>query len=109
MKFIDDKSIKKIFYLFPDPWIKTRHRKRRAFNNFVISEINRMLKDDGRLYIMTDVTESADYHINIIKETGFFSTEFVSEENWDLPVTTNHEEFCKSKDIQYVRILCKKR
>ena len=109
MKFIDDKSIKKIFYLFPDPWIKNRHQKRRAFNKFVIGEINRMLRDDGELYIMTDVPEMVDYHINIINESGHFSTEFVDEENWDLQITTNHEEFCKSKDIPFVRIICKKR
>jgi tRNA (guanine-N7-)-methyltransferase len=109
MKFIDDNSIKKIFYLFPDPWIKTRHRKRRAFNNFVIGEIFRMLKGDGTLYIMSDVPEAVDYHINKINDSGLFSTEFVSEENWDLPITTNHEEFCNSKDIPFVRIICKKR
>ena len=32
LPFIEDESIDEIYYLFPDPWPKNKHHKRRAFN-----------------------------------------------------------------------------
>lgn len=109
LKFIGDKSIKKIFYLFPDPWIKKRHNKRRAFTGFLLDEIFRVLIDDGRLYLMTDVKEVEKHLLCVVTEQNKFHVDIVNDNKWNLPVTTNHEEFCKKKKISYVRMICTKR
>ena len=40
--------------MFPDPWPKKRHWKRRIINNSSVSEISRSLKSNGRVLFYTD-------------------------------------------------------
>ena len=51
---IQPNSISKIFMLFPDPWQKKKHRKRRLFNKFTFSIIQKFLIQDGLFQIATD-------------------------------------------------------
>lgn len=108
LQFIKDKSIKKIFYLFPDPWIKKRHNKRRAFTKFLLDEITRILRDDGKLYLMTDVKEVEEYQTAVIKEHGRLHAHIIEDGLWDLPFITNHEIFCLKKKIPYIKMICSK-
>ena len=106
--FIDDASIEKIFYFFPDPWIKRRHNKRRAFSIELLGEFHRILEPDGTLYIMTDVPEADKHQQEILTEHSGFSYSYVTEEEWDLRVRTNQEEFCMRKNIPFIRMVCRK-
>jgi tRNA (guanine-N7-)-methyltransferase len=106
LPFIESGSVEKIFYLFPDPWIKKRHHKRRAFSVKLLGEFHRILSQDGMLYIMTDVSDVDDYHVKILDTFNFFTYEYVQE--WNLEVKTNQEEFCLAKQIPFSRIICKK-
>ncbi len=108
LRFIEDKTIKKIFYLFPDPWIKKRHNKRRAFTKFLLDEITRILTDDGRLYLMTDVKEVEEYQGAVIKEHKMLQADYITDGLWDLAISTNHEQFCMKKKIPYTKIICVK-
>lgn len=47
-------SIDRIFILFPDPWQKAKHNKRRILNDAFINEISRLLKPGGRLRFASD-------------------------------------------------------
>lgn len=47
-------SITKIFILFPDPWPKKKHHKRRLIQSDTIAHIYRILRYDGELRIATD-------------------------------------------------------
>lgn len=47
-------SVDKIFLLFPDPWPKNRHSKRRFVQKETIQEIHRLLKPTGEWRIATD-------------------------------------------------------
>jgi len=49
-----DNSISGIFFNFPDPWWKRRHRKRRLFNMDFISLLSKKLKAGGIVEIATD-------------------------------------------------------
>tara|TARA_Y100000768_G_scaffold358561_1_gene314461 strand:- start:1894 stop:2421 length:528 start_codon:yes stop_codon:yes gene_type:complete len=51
---IKSKSINQIFMLFPDPWQKKKHRKRRLLNKFTFIIIERILKTDGLFHFATD-------------------------------------------------------
>ena len=42
---------------FPDPWWKTRHKKRRVFTDELVREIERTLKPGGQLSVASDVLE----------------------------------------------------
>lgn len=109
LPFIADSSIKKAFYLFPDPWQKKKHVKRRAFNIAFLDEIFRILKDDGRLHLATDVEEIHLYHLETLSEFAKFDVKLVENDSeWDFPVT-NKEKFCRLKDIPFYRLICSKK
>lgn len=56
--FVVDASVAAIHALFPDPWPKKRHHKRRLFQEPFLAQIVRVLAPGGRLQLLTD---HADY------------------------------------------------
>jgi tRNA (guanine-N7-)-methyltransferase len=107
LPFIESSSVDKIFYLFPDPWFKFKHKKRRAFNEKTIEEFHRVLKIDGILYLASDVPEVNEYHKSLINDTGKFTYEIADDTSWGLPIT-NKEKFCRKQNIDYLRMKCYK-
>ncbi len=106
--FIASNSLEKVFYFFPDPWLKKKHYKRRAFSVELLKEIHRTLKDDGKLYLMTDVTEVDEYQQGVMRESGLFDFKYSGVDEWELSVRSNHELFCLEKQIPLIRMVCKK-
>ena len=47
-------SISKVFILFPDPWPKKRHYKRRIIDKDLIKNLSRIMKKNGELRIASD-------------------------------------------------------
>lgn len=55
---LPDASIGRFFVLFPDPWPKARHHKRRIVNPATLAEMARALRPGGETRLATD---DADY------------------------------------------------
>ncbi|MEM1034563.1 MAG: tRNA (guanine-N7)-methyltransferase [Myxococcota bacterium] len=55
-----DAQLDQVFVLFPDPWWKKKHRQRLVVVDPVISELGRLLRNDGTLWVVTDVPHRAD-------------------------------------------------
>jgi tRNA (guanine-N7-)-methyltransferase len=51
---LPDASVDRVFILFPDPWPKARHHKRRLIQPDTLSDLARVLKPGGRLRFVTD-------------------------------------------------------
>jgi len=49
-----DGAVDRVFVLFPDPWPKSRHHKRRFIQTEVLDSFARMLKDGGELRVASD-------------------------------------------------------
>ncbi|MGJ3231764.1 MAG: tRNA (guanosine(46)-N7)-methyltransferase TrmB [Oceanicaulis sp.] len=64
-----DAGFDQIFLLFPDPWPKRRHVKRRFVQVDTAAELARLLKPGGRLRVATDVRVYADHALPILVET----------------------------------------
>ena len=64
LSLLPKKFFSKIIILFPDPWTKRRHRKRRLFNKININLFLESLKKDGEIYFGTDVE---DYFFEVKK------------------------------------------
>ena len=62
-------SLDGIHVYFPDPWWKTRHRKRRVMNEAFIQDIGRVLKPEGKLHFWTDVQEYFETTLRLIEKT----------------------------------------
>jgi len=56
-RFITTGSVAAVHVYFPDPWWKRRHRSRRIFNAWFVTEAARILKAGGLLHAWTDVEE----------------------------------------------------
>ena len=58
-------SIEKIFILYPDPWPKKKHYKRRLISSVFLNKIYRILRINGIVFVSTD---SQDYLSVILNE-----------------------------------------
>lgn len=106
--FIEDSTISRVFYLFPDPWPKKKHLKRRAFNEYFVEEMSRVLKAGGKLYLASDIEEVHDYHKELMNANDHFHIAEINDDSlWDLP-RTNKENFCRINDIKFYRLICTK-
>jgi tRNA (guanine-N7-)-methyltransferase len=60
MEWLPDASIGRVFVLFPDPWPKKRHRKRRLLNKDVLAELARVMRPGAVLRFATDIADYGD-------------------------------------------------
>jgi tRNA (guanine-N7-)-methyltransferase len=51
---LPDASLGKVFILFPDPWPKTRHHKRRFIQMDLLSQLARVMREGAELRFATD-------------------------------------------------------
>ena len=57
---LPDMSLDRVFILFPDPWPKARHHKRRLVQPEFVNAITRVLRPEGRLRFATDWADYAN-------------------------------------------------
>ncbi len=55
LQCLPEASLDRAFLLFPDPWPKTRHHKRRFVQTSVLDELARVLKDDAEFRVASDI------------------------------------------------------
>ena len=70
---LPDGCLDRVFILFPDPWPKSRHHKRRLVQSEFLVELARLLKPGGGLRFATDWAEYADWTRKRVPATGLFS------------------------------------
>ncbi len=59
LDWLPEAGIGRVFVLFPDPWPKKRHRKRRFLNPDGLSRLARVLRRGGELRFATDIADYA--------------------------------------------------
>jgi len=65
-------SVNTFYVLFPDPWPKKRHHKRRLFKPETVVAMGQALKPDGRLLVKSDHAEyAAVIHEALTAAEGF--------------------------------------
>ncbi|MGA0606075.1 tRNA (guanosine(46)-N7)-methyltransferase TrmB [Phenylobacterium sp. VNQ135] len=91
-----DASLDRVFILFPDPWPKARHNKRRLVQAETVAELARVLKPGGKLRFATDWADYADWSLERILNDGRFQWSAARADDWRTPpadhVTTRYEE-----------------
>lgn len=93
---LPDARIARLFLLFPDPWPKARHRKRRLLNAETAAEFARVLKPGGGFRFATDWADYADRGLETVLRSGAFAWPAARADDWRKPpadhVTTRYEE-----------------
>jgi tRNA (guanine-N7-)-methyltransferase len=69
---VPSESLSAVHVYFPDPWWKTRHKKRRVFTAELVREIERALKPGGELCVASDVLEYFGVIRGLIASSGRF-------------------------------------
>jgi len=57
LPFFASASVKRFHIYFPDPWPKKKHLKRRLWTERFLTELERVLTPDGKVYFATDYLE----------------------------------------------------
>tara|TARA_B100001179_G_scaffold214618_1_gene184129 strand:- start:490 stop:1164 length:675 start_codon:yes stop_codon:yes gene_type:complete len=81
-QFITKKSVEKINILFPDPWPKKRHHKRRLINKRFLALLSKSLINKGIINISTDWEDYAQQIELTFKESNQFKE--IKSESRDL-------------------------
>jgi tRNA (guanine-N7-)-methyltransferase len=69
---LPDQCLSVIFVLFPDPWPKARHHKRRFIQPATLDQIARVLKPGGELRVATDHPDYAQWALmHLIRDERF--------------------------------------
>ncbi|MBM4178027.1 MAG: methyltransferase [Ignavibacteria bacterium] len=109
LDWIQPGSIDYAVYLFPDPWPKKRHHKRRAFSQGFLKMVHRVLVPGGRLYLATDRENVDAYQREVLSASSLFSiSPLMDDTTWPFRFTTDQQMFCDAKGIPYVRYAAEK-
>jgi tRNA (guanine-N7-)-methyltransferase len=96
LEALPDASLSRIFVMFPDPWPKARHFKRRLVQVETIAEFARTLKPGGALRFATDWADYADWTLERFDASPDFRWKAERPDDWRIPpadhVTTRYEE-----------------
>ncbi len=93
---LPDASVDHVLILFPDPWPKARHAKRRLVQADVAAGLARILKPGGRLRFVTDWKAYADWALERFLETPGLVWTAESADDWRVEppdhIRTRYEE-----------------
>lgn len=93
---LPDSSVDRVFILFPDPWPKTRHHKRRLINAQTIAELARVMRPGARLRFATDWADYAHWTLERFLASPAFAWTAERADDWRLApedhVRTRYEE-----------------
>jgi tRNA (guanine-N7-)-methyltransferase len=82
---LQDASIARLFILYPDPWPKRRHEKRRLLDARTIAELHRVMKPGAELRVASDSGDYVGWSLrNVLAHNGF---DWLAEgpEDWRRP------------------------
>ena len=92
---LPDASVDRIYVLFPDPWPKTRHKKRRLIQADFVAEAGRIMKPGAVLRFATDWADYADWTLERFLASPEFRWTAERADDWRAPwpdhVTTRYE------------------
>ena len=98
---LPEKSVDRLLVLYPDPWPKAKHKKRRLVNKTLLAGSCRILKDDGELLIVTDIVDYAMWTLSNVYTEGSFFPVATSPAQWATPPagwhTTGYERKAKKE------------
>lgn len=84
---LPDHCLDRIFVLFPDPWRKSRHHKRRLINEAFLDEIYRVLKPGHEFRFASDIIHYVDWTITRVHKHGGFTWAANDISDWRIPPT----------------------
>ena len=82
---IPPQSLARAFLLFPDPWPKKRHHKRRFVAQDSLAMLHAALKPGAEFRVATDIADYADWTMIEVMRHGGFDWPVGRADDWRLP------------------------
>ncbi len=82
LQLLPDASIGRVFVLFPDPWPKSRHHKRRLINPTVVAELARVMTPGAVLRFATDWDDYLGWTLERMLASGAFAWTAERADDW---------------------------
>lgn len=82
LPLLADASIDRAFILFPDPWPKTRHRRRRIVSRELVAQLARILKPGGELRMASDIADYVDWMLRQVAHDSAFEWTATHAGSW---------------------------
>lgn len=100
LDWLDGASIGRVFLLFPDPWPKTRHHKRRLVSPGTLASLARIMRPGADLRVATDIGDYARGTLQAVRGSEAFAWQADSPADWrarpdDWPATRYEQKALK--------------
>ena len=82
---LPDASVDRVLILFPDPWHKARHNKRRLLQDETAQAFARILKPGGTLRFVTDWLDYAEWALERLERDAGAGADRPREPEWGRP------------------------
>lgn len=82
LRWLPAASINRAFILFPDPWPKRRHHKRRLISPPLVAELARVIAPGGELRIATDIGDYARTALVALRTSPAFTWTAKRPSDW---------------------------
>ena len=82
---LPEASLDEVYLLYPDPWPKTRHHKRRFVSPTTLAELARVIKPGGQFHFATDIEDYANWTLAHILRAPQFGFAPASPGDWHEP------------------------
>lgn len=82
MPQIADASVSRAFLLFPDPWPKARHHKRRFVNRQNLDQLHRILKPGAEFRVASDIDDYIRWTLREVTRHGGFEWTAEQPDDW---------------------------
>jgi tRNA (guanine-N7-)-methyltransferase len=83
--WLPDAALSRVDLLYPDPWPKRRHWKRRFIQDDSLKQLARILKPGGELRFATDIADYAAYALARVLRSPDFMWTAQAASDWRLP------------------------
>jgi tRNA (guanine-N7-)-methyltransferase len=78
-------SLSRLFILYPDPWPKRRHNKRRVISPEIVDEFARVLRPGAELRFATDIDDYAGWTLRRFLDSPDFHWTARTADDWRIP------------------------
>lgn len=100
MDVLPDGSISRAFLLYPDPWPKTRHHKRRFVNPEQTAQLARVMVPGAHLRIATDIEDYVRHSLEVLDRDPHFAWTANGPEDWRLAWPDWHRTRYEAKALR---------
>ena len=85
MSVLPTASVARSFLLYPDPWPKTRHARRRFISTETLDQMARILRDDAEFFVATDHPVYCRWALSHLQRHPDFDWTACRADDWKTP------------------------